>query len=709
MTQMFYGENDLSLANQCAIHTSFSTNENWPYDDWSDCIPGCTDETAFNYNSEANTDDGSCVAVVNGCIDETTFNYNSEANTDDGSCIVPLSIGDVLQGAYIFYIDYTSENYLVAAMEDIGAYEWGCKGTNLPEAQGQGIGTGYQNTLDIVESCSDTPIAASEALAYDEDGYSDWFLPSKYELINMYNSIGQGSANGNIGGFSNSKYWSSSENSINHAWYVHFNNGESTMSWTKNSLLLVRPIRFVEVAIGCTDETAFNYDSEANTDDGSCIYPGCTNTFASNYNEEANADDGSCVSWEEIANALQSELDNVVVEDGIGQDDVDAAYAEGAASVTPEDGIGQDDVDAAYEDGVTSVPTQNIPLDLPEGWSMFGYTCLDSVDAMVGFSEISDKIEIVKDEWGLSYLPSWDFNAMGSLQFSEGYQIKMIEGVDGFQFCSTITPEDGITQADLDALAESYEGWCESDIDNDGICDVDEVSGCMDPSSCNYMAVAEIDDGSCEYVSCSDECGVPNGDNSTCLDCAGVVNGTSEDLGCGCGNPSAQAGYDCDGNQLPEIGALMNGGIIFYIDESGEHGLVAALEDLEGTYEWGCYGGYVDGADGQAIGTGYQNTLDIVSGCSETPIAASEALAYESGDYSDWYLPSKNELYEMYNTIGNGGPEGNIGGFSSNWYWSSSESYSYNGPGAWSVHFNDGYTNHGYKYDGNRVRVIRAF
>ena len=82
----------------------------------------------------------------------------------------------------------------------------------------------------------------------------------------------------------------------------------------------------------------------------------------------------------------------------------------------------------------------NIPLDLPQGWSMFGYTCLDSVDAMVGFSDISDKIEIVKDEWGLSYLPSWGFNALGSLKFSEGYQIKMIEEETDFQFCPQIIP-----------------------------------------------------------------------------------------------------------------------------------------------------------------------------------------------------------------------------------------------------------------------------
>ena len=70
-----------------------------------------------------------------------------------------------------------------------------------------------------------------------------------------------------------------------------------------------------------------------------------------------------------------------------------------------------------------------------------------------------------------------------------------------------------------------YEGWCESDLDNDGICDVDEVSGCMDASSCNYVLEAEFDDGSCDYESCLDECGVINGDNSSCTDACGVING----------------------------------------------------------------------------------------------------------------------------------------------------------------------------------------
>ena len=157
---------------------------------------------------------------------------------------------------------------------------------------------------------------------------------------------------------------------------------------------------------------------------------------------------------------------------------------------------------------------------------------------------------------------------------------------------------------------------------------------------------------------------------------------------------------------LVYIGQELEGGIVFYRDETGEHGLVAAMEDMEESYQWGCYQNSISGADGQAIGTGYQNTLDIVSGCSETPIAASVALAYESESYSDWYLPSFDELNEMYNTIGSGGPEGNIGGFINNWYWSSSES-NYND--AWPVNFSNGTTYSSSKTNPTRVRVIRAF
>ena len=69
---------------------------------------------------------------------------------------------------------------------------------------------------------------------------------------------------------------------------------------------------------------------------------------------------------------------------------------------------------------------------------MFGYTCVDAVDALEAFSSISDKVIILKDENGNAYVPEWNFNALGNLEYSEGYQIKMYETVNGFQFCPTI-------------------------------------------------------------------------------------------------------------------------------------------------------------------------------------------------------------------------------------------------------------------------------
>ena len=165
-----------------------------------------------------------------------------------------------------------------------------------------------------------------------------------------------------------------------------------------------------------------------------------------------------------------------------------------------------------------------------------------------------------------------------------------------------------------------------------------------------------------------------------------------------------------------QVGDLAEGGIVFYVDETGEHGLVAAMEDLEGAFEWGCYSGNVDGADGLAIGTGYQNTIDIVNdNCLPQDggiTAAQAALDAEINGYSDWYLPSQNELVEMYYTIGNEGPEGNIGGFETNYvlelYWSSSEINNYN---ARTVSFDtgDSIDEGGAKHNLHSVRVIRSF
>ena len=126
-------------------------------------------------------------------------------------------------------------------------YEWGCYEETVSGADGVSIGTGYQNTIDIVnQDCTPHnnnpgPSAAQVSLEYEKDGYTDWYLPSKDELIEMYNNISEDALNENIGNF-NYSYWSSTEYNPWGAWVIVFSSGTESYP-SKHNTLFVRPIR----------------------------------------------------------------------------------------------------------------------------------------------------------------------------------------------------------------------------------------------------------------------------------------------------------------------------------------------------------------------------------------------------------------------------------------------------------------------------------
>ncbi len=138
----------------------------------------------------------------------------------------------------------------------------------------------------------------------------------------------------------------------------------------------------------------------------------------------------------------------------------------------------------------------------------------------------------------------------------------------------------------------------------------------------------------------------------------------------------------CYGNELsfktalfPSVGDYYQGGIVFYVDGTGHHGLIAATTDQAGG-PWGCSGTSIPGTS-TAIGTGQANTTAIVNLCSSPNIAARQCDLLEMNGYSDWFLPSLDELNQMFLNSDLTGPFGN------DYYWCSSEASTTN---AWIMH-----------------------
>jgi hypothetical protein len=170
-----------------------------------------------------------------------------------------------------------------------------------------------------------------------------------------------------------------------------------------------------------------------------------------------------------------------------------------------------------------------------------------------------------------------------------------------------------------------------------------------------------------------------------------------------------------------QLGEFYGGGVVFYRFVAGDagyvagqsHGLIAAIEDQSSGIRW-YNGSYtVTEATRTAMGTGSENTDDIIAvqGETETSYAAGLARAYTGGGYTDWFLPSKDELNKMYlekSTINTTASVNSGSDFSeSNFYWSSTMN-NYNS--AWSQVFNTGGQTGNLKtYLTHYVRAVRAF
>ena len=152
------------------------------------------------------------------------------------------------------------------------------------------------------------------------------------------------------------------------------------------------------------------------------------------------------------------------------------------------------------------------------------------------------------------------------------------------------------------------------------------------------------------------------------------------------------------------IGEHFGGGIIFFLDSAGKHGLIAPAADHGEPAAWS-FKDTINGAKATAIGKGYVNTKSIFKTqgapqSQDNDYAAADCLVFQENGYQDWYLPSKDELNELYKQ------KNVVGGFNPYAYWSSSEATVSK---AWLQNFGSGLQTTQVKIASYAFRPVRRF
>jgi hypothetical protein len=282
-------------------------------------------------------------------------------------------------------------------------------------------------------------------------------------------------------------------------------------------------------------------------------------------------------------------------------------------------------------------------------------------------------------------------------------------------------------------------------------------SGCTDPLAANYEVKATTDDGSCVYLAqlgtspianvtyqSFNSGGVITSDGGQDITVRGVCWSTTPNPttandttinGSGTGvftatvtglqqlttyyvrayainiNGTAYGDELSLTTQQLIIGQTFQGGIIAYLLQPGDpgydantpHGIIAAPTDQSTGAPWGCSQNTTIGVTQSGIGFGAANTTAIVNGCVQMNIAARICDDLVLNGYSDWYLPSIEELEQLYLNLDANG----IGGFNSAGYWSSTESDDYHASGFFVGEGGYAYTSP--KSSSFYVRAVRSF
>ena len=504
---------------------------------------GCTDATACNYDSGANTDDGSCTYVasdyvdcdgvcyndadgdgvcdedeVAGCTDETACNYAADATDEDGSCEYVISSsydcdgncfldsdGDGVcnQDEVLGCTNSVACNYNEAASEDDGscvyaAEGYDCDGNCLTDADGDGVCDEFE-----IAGCTDASACNYDAANTEEDGSCD-FCSCGDPITNYTMTVEEHAVNG-IAGMTTYRFYIDMEN----------------------------PTDFLSAMYGTSVDAMVLTTSDGfyNNQYGSTVASGILTPFFAIF-PELEYDSWVTIGIDSAPGGSEVDVQTVESEN---QPWVQA-FAHGS-DMSGQDFTISDSYGGAWF--VTNGSANGLPDAENQRVLFMQITTSGSVSGVMNaqiFPEGNGVNELFKS---FAFDGPGTYSADGESEGGVGNACGCTdESADNYDIGADYDDGGCIYYGCMDATACNYDegantedgscyylvegydcdGVCLADADGDGVCDSFEVVGCEDAMACNYNAAA-TDAAECVY---------PDG---ICDTCSGETDGTGTVVG----------------------------------------------------------------------------------------------------------------------------------------------------------------------------------